>query len=268
VPRRWRAGESVPARPRLPRRHPRRETGDNVGDVVRKAAPDHAAEWRNAPSPANPPPSGCTASSLELGAAVLKDTAEAFYWFRRAAGQGLPAAQTWVGHCYKNGFVAAKNTATAERWYRRAAAQDFPMAQYYHGYCVEMGWGTDSDAQQAAALYRNGRDQGYLPAMNAVGNCHKRLRRGQGSQAGRRLVQESGRPRPPGARDNLAALTGDKKSSKEAVPLTSPALGRSSARTSATPRGCDPRRSRGAPRREEAHRRFRDDVNRRVPLGR
>ncbi len=54
----------------------------------------------------------------------LPDAAEKAYpWFKRAAEEGDPEAQAWMGDCARLGLMGAVNLVAAEHWYRKAAGQ-------------------------------------------------------------------------------------------------------------------------------------------------
>ena len=54
---------------------------------------------------------------------VAKDDVEAVKWFRQAADQNHPAAQSNLGVCYERGDGVAKYEVEAFKWYLLAAAQ-------------------------------------------------------------------------------------------------------------------------------------------------
>ena len=54
---------------------------------------------------------------------VTKNAVAAVKWFRKAAEQNLPAAQTNLGICYERGDGVAKYEVEAYKWYLLAAAQ-------------------------------------------------------------------------------------------------------------------------------------------------
>jgi hypothetical protein len=74
--------------------------------------------------------SGDAQAQSELGEAlyagkqgVTKDAVAAVKWFRRAAEQNHPAAQSNLGGCYERGDGVAKYEVEAYKWYLLAAAQ-------------------------------------------------------------------------------------------------------------------------------------------------
>lgn len=57
------------------------------------------------------------------------DDAQAAYWYRKAAEQGIAEAQFSLGSIYRNGRGVPKDEAEAVRWLRMAAEQGLPEAQ-------------------------------------------------------------------------------------------------------------------------------------------
>ena len=53
----------------------------------------------------------------------MTDKAEAITWFKSAAEQGLPAAQTSLGYAYRTGNGVEQDYAKALHWYQSAAWQ-------------------------------------------------------------------------------------------------------------------------------------------------
>jgi hypothetical protein len=70
------------------------------------------------------------------GRGVPQDPAKAIRWWRKAADQGLPAAQYNLGLMYENEEGVSQDLAEAAKWYRKAAEQ-----------------GDDAARQNLAALY-------------------------------------------------------------------------------------------------------------------
>ena len=68
---------------------------------------------------------GCYAN----GDGVVKDSAKAVEWFRKAAEQGHVGAQWILGRYYDRGEGVAKDSVKAVGWYRKAAEQGNEDAQ-------------------------------------------------------------------------------------------------------------------------------------------
>jgi TPR repeat protein len=64
----------------------------------------------------------------ETGIGVQQDFTEATHWYRLAAEQGLPDAQSNLGAMYGNGTGVEKDVPESIRWYKKAAKQGHPTA--------------------------------------------------------------------------------------------------------------------------------------------
>lgn len=85
----------------------------------------------------------------------------AVHWFRKAAEQGHPIAQYWLGKAYQNGLEPANNEEGLEvdhtlalEWLKKAADQGESRAQYALGRIYEDGIGVDQDAAEAMEWFR------------------------------------------------------------------------------------------------------------------
>ena len=110
---------------------------------------------------------GFVKQELELAAAyfagrgVPKDLAQAAYWYRRAADQGNPAAQGYLGYLYSVGLGVPQDTAEAIRWYRRAASSNSPLAEVNLAAHYMRGDGVKQDTAEALRLLRSAEEKGY-----------------------------------------------------------------------------------------------------------
>jgi TPR repeat protein len=103
---------------------------------------------------------------------VAQNYAEAVYWFRKAAEQGYPKAQSVLGACYDSGEGVAKDSAEAVRWYRRAAEQGYRLAQFNLGVCYCNGDGVATNHAESVKWYRRSAEQGYAAAQYNLGLCY------------------------------------------------------------------------------------------------
>jgi len=62
-------------------------------------------------------------SLYEDGLVLPRDFGEAVYWYRSAAEQGYPGAQTNLGFMYARGLGVTASRRTAIQWFQRAAKQ-------------------------------------------------------------------------------------------------------------------------------------------------
>ena len=68
-------------------------------------------------------------------------TWQSFDELRKAAEQGDPSAQCYLGICYQTGQGLQQDAVEAVKWLRRAAEQEDHTAQCYLGVCYQTGQG-------------------------------------------------------------------------------------------------------------------------------
>lgn len=88
----------------------------------------------------------------------------AFFWYKKAAEQGMAGAQNAVGMAYEAGEGTSSNDYQAVDWYRRGAEQGHHAAQYNFGKMLENGSGIDTDLKAAVLWYRRSAAQGNVAA--------------------------------------------------------------------------------------------------------
>ena len=108
----------------------------------------------------------------EDGKGVPKDERKAVEWYVKAAEQGLAAAQNNLGVCYQNGKGVPKDEKKAVEWYKKAAEQGLAVAQNRLGYCYEHGIGVTIDERKAVEWYKKAAEQGLAAAQYNLGNCY------------------------------------------------------------------------------------------------
>ncbi|XP_017091795.2 protein sel-1 homolog 1 [Drosophila bipectinata] len=83
-----------------------------------------------------------------------EDLIRAFYYWKRAAGQGYSAAQVKLGDYYYYGWGTATDFETAASLYRKASEQQYnAQAMFNLGYMHEQGLGMKKDWHLAKRLY-------------------------------------------------------------------------------------------------------------------
>ncbi|KAH8347219.1 hypothetical protein KR059_006808 [Drosophila kikkawai] len=83
-----------------------------------------------------------------------EDLIRAFYYWKRAAGQGYSAAQVKLGDYYYYGWGTATDFETAAALYRKASEQQYnAQAMFNLGYMHEQGLGMKKDWHLAKRLY-------------------------------------------------------------------------------------------------------------------
>ncbi len=81
------------------------------------------------------------------------DYAEAVRWFRKAAEQGDPDGEYYVGTAYDSGKGVPEDKVQAVKWYRKAAEKGVAIAQYMLGHAYETGEGVAKDEIEAYAYF-------------------------------------------------------------------------------------------------------------------
>ena len=91
----------------------------------------------------------------ELGQGVSQSDTEAAFWYRKAADQGLPIAESSLGRLFYRGMegTAPRDFVTAAKWFRKAADQGDADGQVYLGKMYVEGQGVPIDHVQAYMWY-------------------------------------------------------------------------------------------------------------------
>src|ERR1700760_994373 len=92
------------------------------------------------------------AADYFAGRGVPKDLTQSAYWYRKAADQGNPAAQVYLGYMYTVGIGLPQDKAEAVRWYRRAASSGNAEAEINLAALFIRGDGVKQDIQEAILL--------------------------------------------------------------------------------------------------------------------
>lgn len=100
---------------------------------------------------------------------VPQDYAKAAKWYRMAAEQGNPVAQTGLGEFYEQGKGVPQDYGEARKWYRLAAEQGHSVAQYSLALMYSLGRGVPQDQTEAARRFRIAAEQGNAKAQLFLG---------------------------------------------------------------------------------------------------
>jgi len=102
----------------------------------------------------------------DKGEEVPHNSKQAFYWYKKAAEQGVAEAQYNVAVMYGGGRGIRRNSKQAFYWYKKAAEQGVAKAQYdlavMYGRGVE---GVPHDPEQEAYWYKKAAEQGVAKAQ-------------------------------------------------------------------------------------------------------
>lgn len=99
---------------------------------------------------------------------------EALKLLRPLADAGDPAAQTWMGGLYFEGWGVPVDKAEAARWLHRAAKAGSATAQNNLATLYELGDGVRQDIQEAIRLFRLSADSGNAVALENLGRIYER----------------------------------------------------------------------------------------------
>ena len=114
---------------------------------------------------------GDAASQMKVALAFDKeeDFAEAAFWYRKAAEQGVSQAQNNLGVMYKDGQGVKQDFSEAARWFQRAARQDNTLAQLNLGWLYHAGKGLSQNADSARYWYSQAAQKGHATAQLNLG---------------------------------------------------------------------------------------------------
>lgn len=125
----------------------------------------------------------------ENGKGVIRDDAQAVFWYRKAALQGDSAAQSTLGVRYYTGEGVEKDYTQAAAWQRKAAEQGYPDAQYILGMMYELGQGVPQDFIMAYQWFLLAAANGAEGALQARQSLASKLTPEQISE-GQRLARQ------------------------------------------------------------------------------
>jgi TPR repeat protein len=97
---------------------------------------------------------------------VDEDKREAFFWWKKAAEQGHPAAQNELGVMYQKGNVIPQDYAKAACCYRLAAEQGVVLSQDNLGVLLRDGKGVERNEKEAVVWFTKAAYGNYAEAQN------------------------------------------------------------------------------------------------------
>ncbi len=89
-------------------------------------------------------------------------------WLKKAALQGLGAAQLHIGLCYELGEGLNKNMDEAVHWYQKVAEQGIAAAQFQLAICYATGKGVEKNADKTIKWLRKAAEQGHEEATDIL----------------------------------------------------------------------------------------------------
>ena len=114
---------------------------------------------------------GDAESQMKVALAFDKeeDFAEAAFWYRKAAEQGVSQAQNNLGVMYKDGQGVKQDFCKAARWFQMAAQQNNTLAQLNLGWLYHAGKGLPQDVDSARYWYSQAAQKGHATAQLNLG---------------------------------------------------------------------------------------------------
>ncbi len=101
----------------------------------------------------------------QAGTDIEKSQAQATYYFKKGAENGLADSQL----AYANCLIAEKNFSEAFAFAKKAAAQGNVKAEYQTAQMLAKGLGTEKAPKAAIEYYEKSASKGYTPALCALG---------------------------------------------------------------------------------------------------
>ena len=102
-----------------------------------------------------------------------KDRRRAIHWYTKAAEQGHPRAQNYLGESHRDGWSVPKDKREAVRWFRAAAEGGDIDAMLSLGYALFYGEGVRRDRRAALKWYRRAARGGNESAMVNLGHMYR-----------------------------------------------------------------------------------------------
>jgi len=107
------------------------------------------------------------------GDGVVRNTAMAAGWFRRAAEAGHGDAAYNLGNAYRLGLGTPQDMGEALKWYRYAADHGSAIAAFTLGRIYRLGDGVRRDYQQALEWLKIAADHDFAPAEQDIGQLYQ-----------------------------------------------------------------------------------------------
>ncbi|HET7332563.1 hypothetical protein [Dyella sp.] len=179
----YRESKAAPeAPPALPRRSQRATRGTGSGFLyiwpiiailgavaghIPSTTPSYDPGTQTAPPPVHYLPSTMPSTQPQTDPFLMDIDA-----LRRAAEQGDPTAQNYLGVRYENGAGVARDAPSAVEWFRRAADQGFPEAQYRLGQLYKIGNGVPQSTELALMWWQKAAAGGNALAQNNLAEAY------------------------------------------------------------------------------------------------
>lgn len=145
----------------------------SVGEVPGQGAEDACALYQKAADLGNKTAFYYLGICLVQGTGIAADPKKGREWLLRAAGEGVPGAMRALGQVYLNGIGKIPvDMGQAETWFRRAAIKGDVESMVFLADMHALGKAQIPNPAEAIVWYVAAIDEGYLPAMTALGLAH------------------------------------------------------------------------------------------------
>lgn len=103
------------------------------------------------------------------GLGTPRDEQTAFICFRAAAEKGHPEAINNIGAFFRDGVVVERDLELATKWFAKSASYENPYGQFNYALALRRGEGVAEDFAKAASLLEKAAAGGCVEAMNVFG---------------------------------------------------------------------------------------------------
>jgi TPR repeat protein len=105
------------------------------------------------------------------GWGCVRNKAEAYRWFKKAAANGDPRSALYLGFAYAWGIDVPVDALKAIKLYETAAEKGLGDAHFHLGFMHYFGIGVKQEFEQAVKCYRKAIDQGYNVSEDRADTC-------------------------------------------------------------------------------------------------
>lgn len=105
----------------------------------------------------------------EFGEEIKQDCKKAFEWYKKSAEQDDNDAQFKIAYMYTNGLWGKQDYKKTIEWYLKSAEQGNNVAQYNLGVMYENGQGVEQNYEKAVEWYLKAAEQGDADAQYNLG---------------------------------------------------------------------------------------------------
>ncbi|CAG8499790.1 11820_t:CDS:2 [Funneliformis caledonium] len=109
----------------------------------------------------------------EEGFGTLRDTKQAYKYYKKAAEEGDHYAQNHLALCYQDGIGVERDSLKAFDWFSESASGGNVSAQNNLAMCYDYGKGTGPNRVKAFTLYKSAAEGGNVMAQYYLSLCYE-----------------------------------------------------------------------------------------------